>query len=217
MDFCDGGSLRDLIDERYYEVTADGSSAPLPLFDGASSAQLVRDAAYGLKAVHGAKIIHSDLKSPNVLLVEDGSRASGCRALIGDFGWSQVVRSSRGSLTSSGAVGSNGGTEHWMAPEQIDAQKLTSAADMYSLGCVIWELATGLVPWSDPETGVPLKTGQVMRKVVDKGERLAFPPECSSGNDPLWIELVAIAHECFETDPTKRPTAEAVAARLGVA
>jgi hypothetical protein len=57
---------------------------------------------------------------------------------------------------------------------------------------------------------------QISQAIINDGERLVFPQECSDHavGGPLWTELVAIAGECFAADPALRPTAAAVAARL---
>jgi serine/threonine protein kinase len=215
MDYCDSKSLADLIAKHNRAIRKGKAEPTIPFFVAPSAAQLVRDACRGLAAAHRARLVHSDIKSGNILLQTRDTEPSGHSALIGDFGFAKFVQASGGSLSASSATRGNvgaGGTANWMSPEQLKSGKVVPASDMYSLGCVIWELATGRLPWTDEDTGASLRDVQIIAKVVSDGERLTFPSECES--DPVWAELVEVAQMCFAENPEERPTAADVATRL---
>jgi serine/threonine protein kinase len=107
---------------------------------------IAMDICAGLAAMHKAGIIHRDLKSRNIMLVNrDGAQ----RAVLMDFGLAhQLPQSSPGSdtvLTISGAVE---GTPENMAPEQLEGRGATAASDIYSMGIILYELATGKHPFA---------------------------------------------------------------------
>src|SRR5262249_39843693 len=93
---------------------------------------------------HQRGILHRDLKPANVLLADDGT------PLLLDFNLAEDARESP-----AGRNPQQGGTLPYMAPEQIDAflgapAALDGRADVYSLGCVLFELLTGRPPWPVP-------------------------------------------------------------------
>jgi len=93
--------------------------------------------ACGLAALVQAGLVHRDVKPDNVLLDEGGT------AYITDFGLAKDSQSP--ALTRPGqALGS----PHYMAPEQIRGEEVSSATDVYSLGCVLYECATGAPPFA---------------------------------------------------------------------
>ncbi|MFK0292062.1 protein kinase [Streptomyces sp. NPDC090442] len=144
--------------------------------------------AEALTAVHALGLVHRDVKPSNVLLTLDGPR------LI-DFG---IARATDGtvSLTSTGAsVGSPG----YMAPEQILGNGAEGAADVFSLGAVLAFAATGTSPFPGDSSAA------LLYKVVHEEPELG--PELTGA----LRELVA---SCLAKDPARRPTPEAVAARL---
>src|SRR5262249_56086545 len=106
------------------------------------AAPLVRQMAQALSAAHAHGVLHRDFKSSNVLLV----RSSGGepRVVVTDFGVARAVRDGRELLTE---TGSYVGTPAYMAPEQASGRRLTSAADVYGLGVVVYELLTGTLPF----------------------------------------------------------------------
>jgi serine/threonine protein kinase len=107
---------------------------------------IAMDICAGLAAMHKAGIIHRDLKNRNIMLVD---RDSEQRAVLLDFGLAhQLPQSSPGSdtaLTISGAVQ---GTPENMAPEQLEGRDATAASDIYSMGIILYELATGKHPFA---------------------------------------------------------------------
>ena len=123
--FVPGGSLADLIDR-------DGA---LPVARAASICAQVAD---GLEAVHGAGLIHRDVKPGNILLEEGGT------ACLTDFGLTKDTDASV--LTQPGqALGSI----DYMAPEQIQGEPVSPATDIYALGCVLFECMVGKPPYAD--------------------------------------------------------------------
>jgi serine/threonine protein kinase len=109
----------------------------LPLADALS---IVRDVAAGLTHAHAAGIVHRDIKPENILL-------SGGKAMVADFGIARAVSSvGRADLTELGlAVG----TPAYMSPEQADGmQQVDGRADVYALGCVLYEMLAGEPPFS---------------------------------------------------------------------
>jgi len=127
MPYIDGESLRDKLDR-------DG---PLPLED---ALRLAREIASALGYAHRHGLIHRDIKPGNVLL-SDGI------ALVADFGIARVTGAEdSGGLTS---IGTTLGTPAYMAPEQISASvEIDGRADIYSLGCLLYELLAGQPPFS---------------------------------------------------------------------
>src|SRR5262249_19578416 len=117
---------------------------------------------------------------------------------VADFGLAKRVDAER-SLTESGAIV---GTLRYMAPEQAAARKdLTVAADVYSLGVVVYERLTGQTPF----------TGQGELEVLRQVQE-AEPPRPSSITPGLNRDLETICLKCLEKDPTKRyNSAEALA------
>jgi serine/threonine-protein kinase len=137
MRLVEGGDLRGLIDRE----------GPLP---PARATALLGQVAAALDAAHAAGIVHRDVKPHNVLVEGD-------RAYLSDFGLAKSLEESGGSMAS--VVG----TVAYMSPEQWRGEAVGPAGDIYSLGCVLYEAVTGVVPFAradaDPETTPRLPAG----------------------------------------------------------
>jgi serine/threonine protein kinase len=114
----------------------------------AEALALFEQLAAGVDAAHDAGVVHADLKSENVMLVEDGADV---RAVITDFGLAK--RLDAAVLQRVGSGTSVGGTMGYMAPERLAGGPASPAADIYALGVVLFELLAGRVPFN-PETVV---------------------------------------------------------------
>ncbi len=126
MELLNGETLRDLVAEH----------PQLPI---AWVAALGAQIADGLSAAHAAGVIHRDLKPSNVMLLRGGV------VKVLDFGMGRIVDDIGGvKITSTGVTV---GTARYMAPEQFLAAAVTQAADLYALGCVLFELLTGVPPF----------------------------------------------------------------------
>jgi serine/threonine protein kinase len=123
--FFEGGSLADKLER-------DG---PLGV---AAALGISSDLADGLEALWSAGVVHRDMKPANILL--DPKQV----AYITDFGLAKETRGTRLTI-----MGGALGTMDYMAPEQIRGEEATPAADIYALGCVMFECLAGHPPFSD--------------------------------------------------------------------
>ena len=148
---------------------------------------IVRQLAAGLDAAHAAGVVHRDLKPANVLLEP---RPDGERVVLTDFGLARCLASTAATLT---AAGDLVGSPAYLAPEQVLGQPPGPAADVFSLGVVLYELLTGALPF-DGETGVEAALA-----------RLHGPPpppsQHVSGLDPRWDRAVLA---CLALEPERR-------------
>ncbi|MDP3775517.1 MAG: protein kinase, partial [Gemmatimonadales bacterium] len=130
MPYVEGESLRDrLIKEKQ-----------LPVDD---AVRIAAEVASALDYAHRHGVVHRDIKPENILL-HDGS------ALVADFGIALAV-SSAGGGTRMTETGMSLGTPHYMAPEQaMGEREITPKADVYALGCVLYEMLTGEPPFTGP-------------------------------------------------------------------
>ncbi len=105
------------------------------------AATLLAQAASALDAAHTYGLVHRDVKPDNMLLTR---RAGGEHLYLSDFGLTKPASGSRLTATQGGPVG----TAAYMAPEQATDDALDARTDVYSLGCVLFELLTGRVPYA---------------------------------------------------------------------
>jgi formylglycine-generating enzyme required for sulfatase activity/serine/threonine protein kinase len=175
--------------------------APLSLSD---ILRIGRETAEGLAAAHARGLIHRDIKPANLWLEEmpprAGEEGSTFRVKILDFGLARETSGGR-ALTQVGAIL---GTPGYMAPEQANGQPMDSRCDLFSLGCVLYRVATGR----------PAFRGQdVLAALLAVATENPLPPaEVSPG---LPAGLSALIMQLLEKDPAKRrATAAAVAAAL---
>jgi len=167
-------------------------------FQTAAALPLVEQMCAGLGAAHRVGVIHRDFKSSNVMLVKSPASAAGgeppqsqtFRAVITDFGLAHAEEVEGGTLTRLGDIV---GTPAYMAPEQIDGGAITPATDIYALGIVIYEMLTGLLPFS---ADTPLATAMKRLSHVAPSPRLHIPDL-----DPRWEAVVA---RCLERSPDQR-------------
>ncbi|CED84355.1 pkinase-domain-containing protein [Phaffia rhodozyma] len=138
----------------------------------------------GLSYLHDQKVVHCDLKAANILTTKTGN------VKLTDFGVSLCLASVEKTRRNDVA-----GTPNWMAPEVIEMQGTSTASDIWSLGCTIIELLTGKPPFAEIKNGLA-----VLYHIVEGG-----PPEIPEG---CSTALAAFLSQCFEKDPTKRPTAK---------
>jgi serine/threonine-protein kinase len=139
--------------------------------------------ASALDDAHRQGIIHRDVKPQNVLLGEDG------RPRLTDFGIAQALSSSSG-LTRTGAVM---GSVHYLAPELARGQPASPRSDVYSLGAVLFEMATGRVPFSgDTELAVALAHVEQQ------------PPSSRALNAAITPDLEAIIQRALAKSPAAR-------------
>jgi Tol biopolymer transport system component len=109
---------------------------------------IATELARGLAAAHAAKIVHRDLKPENVFLTRSGATK------ILDFGLARIeppfssIDGASGDPTLLETVeGSVLGTPGYMAPEQVRGERVDARADLFALGCVLWEMLTGKAPF----------------------------------------------------------------------
>lgn len=117
-------------------------------FDPAEIVRLGQQIARGLEAAHAKGLIHRDIKPGNILLEHGGE----LRAKLSDFGLARTVDDA--SLSQSGVVI---GTPMYMSPEQVHGDELDQRADLFSLGSVLYLMATGRPPFRAASTMAVLK------------------------------------------------------------
>jgi eukaryotic-like serine/threonine-protein kinase len=142
------------------------------------------DIATGMAVAHQAGIVHRDLKPANVLIDNDGLLK------IVDFGVAAAQSQSDTQLTKTGYVI---GSPKYMAPEQILGKKVDERADIYSLGVILYELFTGVPPYS---------RGDHMSVMYQHVQGKARPP--IEINKSLPPELNALVIKCMSLDKAKR-------------
>ena len=181
MELLDHGSLKDRLQQH----------GPLPWPQAAAYAAQIASA---LQHAHNHGIIHRDLKPSNLFFAEDG------RLVLGDFGIAHDIHD-----TDITADGITVGTYAYMAPEQICAEgQITGKADLYSLGCVLYEMLTGKPPY----------TGANFAQIWDQHLHAQPKPIAAQGVAcPEWLE--ALLQELLQKDPQHRPfNARAVQGRI---
>lgn len=196
MRLVEGGDLRRLIDR-------EGRLAP------ERAIALLGQIAEALDAAHAAGIVHRDVKPHNILV-------EGERAYLSDFGLAKAYEETGGS-----AGASIVGTVEYMAPEQWRGERVDPAADVYSLGCVLYEALTGIVPYArkdaDTEPEMPEGIDAVIERAVAKdpvdryrtaGELIAAAAE-REGAAPAATKVLSAGREeptlRIGSPPSRRP------------
>ncbi|MER7728727.1 serine/threonine-protein kinase [Streptomyces sp. NPDC096323] len=154
-------------------------------------ARIAGQAAAGLAAAHRQGVVHRDIKPGNLMLDAEGS------VKIGDFGIAQFVDDPSAALTTTGHIV---GTSLYLAPERALGRTAGAASDMYSLGCVIYQLLLGQPPFrSDTPTATLYQ--HVDTPPVPLRQRGV---DMSAAFDSYLLGLLA-------KQPEDRPTAQQVA------
>ena len=143
-----------------------------------------RDMATGMEVAHQAGVIHRDLKPANILVNDEGLLK------IVDFGVAAAASSGDTQLTKTGYVI---GSPKYMAPEQILGKKVDETADVYSVGVIMYEMATGIPPYSRGDHM------SVMYQHVQGKAKL-----CQEINPQIPDEFAAIIGKAMSVDKTKR-------------
>jgi phosphate/phosphite/phosphonate ABC transporter binding protein len=150
------------------------------------SARILATVARAVDHAHRHGVLHRDLKPANILLDANGEPH------LTDFGVAKVMGHDASNLTVSGAIM---GTPSYMAPEQAagDSKHITVAADIYSLGAVLYTMLTGSPPF---RAHTPVET---LKQVVEQE-----PKHPSTIRDGLDFDLATIAMKCLEKEPQRR-------------
>lgn len=174
MDYLQGVSLAELIKNG-------------PLKDQNKALDLFLQTCRGLEAAHEKGIVHRDLKPSNVMLVDDGRTVK-----LVDFGIARLYseHNAEQRLTKEGAVL---GSPEYMSPEQCEGQNVDARSDIYSMGCLIFEMLTGRVPFE----------GDNQIEIMCK--HVSTPPPDVTASAP-WAATAfdSIVAKCLSKEPAQR-------------
>lgn len=189
MEFVDGTDLEQLV----------RNQGPLPV---AAACSYVRQAAMGLAHAHAHGMVHRDIKPANLLLTADC-----CTVKVLDLGLARLG-ATPGSAESLGMLteaGSMMGTPDFLAPEQAsDAHAADGRADQYSLGCTLYYLLAGRVPF---------QAKNITQKLLMHRSEQPFPLELIRSDVPA--EVTEVVNRAMAKDPADRyPNAAAMAEAL---
>ncbi|KAJ0068502.1 hypothetical protein NL108_008878, partial [Boleophthalmus pectinirostris] len=178
MEYCAQGQL--------YEVLRAGRKIhPSLLMDWAMGI------AGGMNYLHLHKIIHRDLKSPNMLITYDDA------VKISDFGTSKELNDKSTKMSFAGTVA-------WMAPEVIRNEPVSEKVDIWSFGVVLWEMLTGEVPYKDVDSSA------IIWGVGNNSLQLPVPDSC-----PDSFKL--LLRQCWNCKPRNRPSFRQILLHLDIA
>ncbi|XP_007518231.1 mitogen-activated protein kinase kinase kinase 12 isoform X2 [Erinaceus europaeus] len=178
MEFCAQGQL--------YEVLRAGRPVtPSLLVDWSMGI------AGGMNYLHLHKIIHRDLKSPNMLITYDDV------VKISDFGTSKELSDKSTKMSFAGTVA-------WMAPEVIRNEPVSEKVDIWSFGVVLWELLTGEIPYKDVDSSA------IIWGVGSNSLHLPVPSSCPDG-------FKILLRQCWNSKPRNRPSFRQILLHLDIA
>ncbi|WP_431676527.1 protein kinase domain-containing protein [Kitasatospora sp. KL5] len=177
MEYVSGRSVRELVRER----AAGPAPGTVPLDRALAVTAAVLDA---LDHSHRQGLVHRDIKPANVMTADDGT------VKVMDFGIARALQSDATAMTRTGTVL---GTPQYLSPEQAQGKPADARSDLYSVGCMLFELATGTVPF-DGES-----TMSVLYQHVQQA-----PPVPSSLNPSLPPGVDAVVARALAKDPAER-------------
>uniref|UniRef100_A0A8C9VPH4 Mitogen-activated protein kinase kinase kinase n=1 Tax=Scleropages formosus TaxID=113540 RepID=A0A8C9VPH4_SCLFO len=178
MEYCAQGQL--------YEVLRAGRKiTPSLLVDWSMGI------AGGMNYLHLHKIIHRDLKSPNMLITSDDV------VKISDFGTSKELSDNSTKMSFAGTVA-------WMAPEVIRNEPVSEKVDVWSFGVVLWELLTGEIPYKDVDSSA------IIWGVGNNSLQLPVPDSCPDG-------FKILLQQCWNHKPRNRPSFRQILLHLDIA
>lgn len=166
------------------------------------SCHIVYQACLGLREAHARGVVHRDIKPANLFIDNAG------HTKLLDFGlarsWDESSIVGRSATVGNMLVG----TPHYAQPEQLETNTLTPAADVYSLGMILYELLSGFTPF------VPDKiVSEVVEQWFDSplqwlrahAQDAVIPLRSRVGEDELSDDLCAVVGQCLSKNPTERP------------
>ncbi|MET8454350.1 Stk1 family PASTA domain-containing Ser/Thr kinase [Streptomyces sp. NPDC005209] len=183
MEYVRGRSLGELIRD------SAASGGTLPLDRALAMTASVLDA---LEYSHRRGLVHRDIKPANVMVTDEGT------VKVMDFGIARALLSDATAMTRTGTVL---GTPHYLSPEQAQGKPADARSDLYSVGCMLFELVTNRLPF-DGESTMAVLYQHVQQP----------PPVPSSVNASLPSAVDVIVARALSKDPANRyPSAEAMA------
>ncbi|OKJ16712.1 serine/threonine protein kinase [Kitasatospora sp. CB01950] len=182
MEFVEGRSLKDVLDE---QVTTRGA---MPTEQALKITAAVLSA---LEASHDQGLVHRDIKPANVMVSTKGV------VKVMDFGIARALQSGVTSMTQTGMVV---GTPQYLSPEQALGKSVDARSDLYSVGCMLFELLSGQLPF-DGDSAFSIAYKHVQET----------PPAPSTLNGTVTPAVDALVAQALRKDPAHRfPTAEAM-------
>lgn len=180
MELVEGESLRSIIKRGPLTPSATG--------------EIISQVCGALDEAHRRNIIHRDLKPDNIIVT---TSSTGLRVKVLDFGIAKLLDLSvtADNLTQTGTVL---GTPHYMSPEQCLGEELDGRSDIYSLGIVLYEMLSGVVPFNSPSL-----TALVLQHVTQP------PPPLRGINISISAAIERVVMRALEKQPEARqPTAD---------
>ena len=175
MEFVRGHTLEQILDQRKVVSAAEAVDMGLELCRAVS-------------AVHGAGLLHRDIKAHNVMRAEDG------RIVLMDFGTGRELEDEASSDLA--------GTPLYLAPEVLQGQKATARSDTYSLGVLLYHLVTGSYP-------VQARTVREVRRAHERGERTAV----RTARSDVPAKLARAIERAIDPDPSAATRARTLSQR----
>ncbi len=185
MEYIEGQSLKSLMSK----------VGPLPVL---RSSSIIKQAAAALDAAHQLGLIHRDIKPDNIVLVVSNGEEI---AKVLDFGIAKIRDSGGGNTVGMGltATGMVIGTPPYMSPEQArgaDSEAIDGRSDIYSLGVVMYQMLTGLLP---------LKADTPLDMLFAQMQTPPIPIHEARPGLRISAPIGAIVMRCLEKDPARRP------------